>query len=128
MNPISYLISVLGYVAISRAREDALIFTNSTDQLKSDLDRNVNKEMAVEAVRETNSRDSFPQRGQEHWANLNYEMDEQQSQTEGAGDSRYDENRDASDAALLFSGVDPNLPAYIQVRWKQSSAFTLRCC
>ena len=30
-----------GYVAISRAREDSLIFTNSTDQLRSALDRNV---------------------------------------------------------------------------------------
>lgn len=89
----------MGYVAISRAREDALIFTNSTDQLSAALDRNVNKEMAVEAVRETNSRDPFPHRGQEHWANLNNEMDDQQSQAESVGDSRYDQNRDAPDAA-----------------------------
>jgi ATP-dependent exoDNAse (exonuclease V) alpha subunit len=89
----------MGYVAISRAREDALIFTNSTDQLKAALDRNVNKEMAVEAVRETNSRDSLPHRGQEHWASLNNEMDDQKRRAESLEDSRYDQNRDASDVA-----------------------------
>ena len=43
----------MGYVAISRAREDALIFTNSIDQLRAALDRNVNKEMAVEAFHQS---------------------------------------------------------------------------
>jgi hypothetical protein len=89
----------MGYVAVSRAREDALIFTNSTDQLRAALDRNVNKEMAVEAVRETNSRDSFPHRGQEHWPTLNNEMDDQQSQAETLEDCRFDQNREASNAA-----------------------------
>lgn len=74
-------------------------FTNSTDRLKAALDRNVIKEMAVEAVRETNSRDSFPHRGQEHWPNLNNEMDDQQRKAESVGNSRYDRNKDASDAA-----------------------------
>jgi len=33
----------MGYVAVSRAREDAIIFTNSTEQLRAALDRNVDK-------------------------------------------------------------------------------------
>ncbi|MCU1264530.1 MAG: conjugative relaxase domain protein [Acidobacteria bacterium] len=41
----------MGYVAISRAREDAVIFTTSAEQLRAALDRNVDKEMAVEALR-----------------------------------------------------------------------------
>ena len=44
----------MGYVAISRAREDAIIYTNSIEELRGALDRRVDKEMAVEAVREAN--------------------------------------------------------------------------
>jgi conjugative relaxase-like TrwC/TraI family protein len=40
----------MGYVAVSRAREDAMIYTNSIAELRSALDRRVDKEMAVEAV------------------------------------------------------------------------------
>ena len=40
----------MGYVAISRAREDAIIYTNSIEELRGALDRRVDKEMAVEAV------------------------------------------------------------------------------
>lgn len=40
----------MGYVAVSRAREDAIIYTNSIDELRGALDRRVDKEMAVEAV------------------------------------------------------------------------------
>jgi len=43
----------MGYVAVSRAREDAIIYTNSIEELRSALDRRVDKEMALEAVRET---------------------------------------------------------------------------
>jgi len=42
----------MGYVAVSRAREDAIIYTNSIQELRGALDRRVDKEMAVEAVRE----------------------------------------------------------------------------
>ncbi len=42
----------MGYVAVSRAREDAIIYTNSTEELRGALDRRVDKEMALEAVRE----------------------------------------------------------------------------
>src|SRR5207253_300300 len=40
----------MGYVAISRAREDAIIYTNSIEELRSALDRRVDKEMALEAI------------------------------------------------------------------------------
>jgi ATP-dependent exoDNAse (exonuclease V) alpha subunit len=40
----------MGYVAISRAREDAIIYTNSIEELRGALDRRVDKEMAVEAI------------------------------------------------------------------------------
>ena len=42
-----------GYVAVSRAREDAVIFTNSIEQLSAALDRRVDKEMALEALKHT---------------------------------------------------------------------------
>jgi len=48
----------MGYVAVSRAREEAFIFTNSTDQLKAALDRNVDKEMAIEALRQSRDKNS----------------------------------------------------------------------
>src|SRR5437773_10791969 len=38
----------MGYVAVSRAREDAIIYTNSIEELRGALDRRVDKEMAVE--------------------------------------------------------------------------------
>jgi conjugative relaxase-like TrwC/TraI family protein len=43
----------MGYVAVSRAREDAIIYTNSIEELRSALDRRVDKETALEASRET---------------------------------------------------------------------------
>jgi ATP-dependent exoDNAse (exonuclease V) alpha subunit len=42
----------MGYVAVSRAREDAIIYTNSIEELRSALDRRVDKETALEATRE----------------------------------------------------------------------------
>jgi hypothetical protein len=47
----------MGYVALSRAKEDAIIFTNSIEELKGALDRKVDKEMALEAV--ANVKDNF---------------------------------------------------------------------
>jgi conjugative relaxase-like TrwC/TraI family protein len=44
----------MGYVAVSRAREDATIYTNSIEELRGALDRRVDKEMAVEAVDQAN--------------------------------------------------------------------------
>jgi ATP-dependent exoDNAse (exonuclease V) alpha subunit len=41
----------MGYVAVSRAREDAIIFTNSLHELREALDRRVDKNMALDATR-----------------------------------------------------------------------------
>jgi hypothetical protein len=46
----------MGYVAVSRAREDASIYTNSIEELRGALDRRVDKEMALEAVQLSNER------------------------------------------------------------------------
>src|SRR5438270_8396314 len=43
----------MGYVAVSRAREDAIIYTNSIEELRGALDRRVDKEMALEATKES---------------------------------------------------------------------------
>jgi len=40
-------------VAVSRAREDAIIYTNSIEELRGALDRRVDKEMALEATKDT---------------------------------------------------------------------------
>jgi ATP-dependent exoDNAse (exonuclease V) alpha subunit len=42
----------MAYVALSRAREEGLIFTNSMDDLRAALERRHDKAMALEAVRE----------------------------------------------------------------------------
>jgi conjugative relaxase-like TrwC/TraI family protein len=49
----------MGYVAVSRAREDAIIYTNSIEELRGALDRRVDKEMAVQAF--ASSRDYLHQ-------------------------------------------------------------------
>src|SRR4029079_3918287 len=40
----------MAYVAVSRAREEALIYTDSTQTLRESLSRTTNKEMALEAT------------------------------------------------------------------------------
>ena len=70
----------MGYVAISRAREEAMIFTNSADQLRAALDRTVDKEMAVEALRQTSARDVMNHEEQQRLVNpWNTEAKAQQS-------------------------------------------------
>jgi ATP-dependent exoDNAse (exonuclease V) alpha subunit len=56
----------MGYVAVSRAREEAMIFTNSAYQLRAALDRSVDKEMAVEALRESSARNALSREDWEH--------------------------------------------------------------
>jgi ATP-dependent exoDNAse (exonuclease V) alpha subunit len=46
----------MAYVAVSRAREEALMYTDSTQNLRESLNRATNKEMALEATK-GNSRD-----------------------------------------------------------------------
>lgn len=40
----------LGYVAISRARDEAVVFTNDADRLEKSLDRSLSKENAVDGL------------------------------------------------------------------------------
>ena len=42
----------MAYVAVSRAREEALIYTDSTQNLRDTLNRGTDKEMALEAMKE----------------------------------------------------------------------------
>jgi hypothetical protein len=45
----------MAYVAVSRAREEALIYTDSTQNLRETLNRATNKEMAFEATKSKSS-------------------------------------------------------------------------
>ncbi len=84
----------MGYVAISRAREDVLLFTNSADQLRASLDRSVDKEMAIEALRQSRdqnflSRDesaNFTTATNEAIAEQSFEQDN--SREDGAGNEQ----------------------------------------
>nr|MBA3439022.1 hypothetical protein [Pyrinomonadaceae bacterium] len=42
----------MSYVAVSRAREDAVVYTNSEAELSEALDRQVDKQMALEMMHE----------------------------------------------------------------------------
>jgi hypothetical protein len=44
----------MAYVAVSRAREEALIYTDSAQDLRDAFNRGTNKEMALEATRKSN--------------------------------------------------------------------------
>ncbi|HYX29264.1 MAG TPA: MobF family relaxase [Pyrinomonadaceae bacterium] len=57
----------MGYVAISRAREEALIFTNSTERLRDALDRSVDKEMAIEALRQSRDQNFLSREESDHF-------------------------------------------------------------
>jgi conjugative relaxase-like TrwC/TraI family protein len=74
----------MGYVAVSRAREDAIIFTNSANQLRAALDRSVDKEMAVEALRQSHDRNAL---SHEEWERFlsptNKEATAEQSYVQG---------------------------------------------
>jgi len=61
----------MGYVAISRARHDAVIYTNSVQELRESMSRRVDKEMALEALNnQTNLRpDNFVREQNDQEAN-----------------------------------------------------------
>jgi conjugative relaxase-like TrwC/TraI family protein len=69
----------MGYVAISRAREDVLLFTNSADQLRASLDRSIDKEMAIEALRQSRDQNSLYREESEHSFNSTNEANKEQS-------------------------------------------------
>lgn len=88
----------MGYVAVSRAREDAIVFTNSTDQLRRALDRNVNKEMAIEAVRQSRDRENLSREQWEHLLSSN-ETKIEQSPLESIDNSGENRNLDEASPA-----------------------------
>lgn len=53
----------MGYVAVSRARHDALIYTNSVQELREALSRRVDKEMAIDAINNSRSSALHPHPG-----------------------------------------------------------------
>jgi len=97
-----------GYVAISRAREDAIIFTNSSEQLRTALDRSVDKEMAVEALRLDQNRNAPPQEQRERLVSpLSKEATSEWGFDYG-GLSSANEERDGDERAEQI-GLDLNL-------------------
>jgi len=63
----------MGYVAVSRAREDAIIFTDSIRNLREALDRRVDKEMALEATKYSVDQRQLPE-NLAHEVSLHYEQ------------------------------------------------------
>ncbi|MGZ5437851.1 MAG: ATP-binding domain-containing protein, partial [Pyrinomonadaceae bacterium] len=64
----------MGYVAISRAREDAIIYTNSILDLREALDRRVDKEMALDATRHRDNYSPQLRQESEHDPSLRHEQ------------------------------------------------------
>jgi conjugative relaxase-like TrwC/TraI family protein len=87
---LSLLNDRMAYVAVSRAREEALIYTDSTQNLRETLNRATNKEMALEATK-GNSRNLQ----QDHDALTN---DHLASHEQPHNDRNLDQNSDQIDA------------------------------
>lgn len=79
----------MGYVAVSRAREDAIIYTNSIEELRGALDRRVDKEMALEAVQVSNERRN----------ELRDDQNPYESQTRGSLESRQGRDHEITEEA-----------------------------
>jgi conjugative relaxase-like TrwC/TraI family protein len=94
----------MGYVAISRAREEALIFTNSAEQLKAALDRSVDKEMAVEALRESRDRSFLSKEESEHFLTSTNEANSEQSFDQDNSREGSNENEQAGEEMELDLG------------------------
>ena len=76
----------MGYVAISRARHDAIVYTNSVQELREALSRRVDKEMALEAL--SHSRSSAPHLHQGSLHGVVLHDEQQRSQDAFAGDTK----------------------------------------
>src|SRR6185369_9819953 len=70
----------MAYVAVSRAREEALIYTDSTQNLRESLNRATNKEMALEA---TNNKSRDIQQGHDGLTNDHLTAHEQTHNNHG---------------------------------------------
>lgn len=105
----------MGYVALSRAREEALIFTNSTDQLRAALDRSVDKEMAVEAVRQSQGLNTPSHEQGNHLVDpTNRETDAEQRFDEGLISNARDEIRadERSDGVEIELELDESVSSF----------------
>ena len=70
----------MAYVAVSRAREEALIYTDSTQNLRESLNRATNKEMALEA---TNDKSRDVQQNRDRLSNDHLTAQEQTQNNHG---------------------------------------------
>ena len=88
----------MGYVAVSRAREEAMIFTNSADQLRAALDRSVDKEMAVEALSQSKRQASLSREDPERLVrpgNNQIAIEPIESEMINSSEDNHDDNRPA---------------------------------
>ena len=79
----------MGYVAVSRARHDAIIYTNSIEELRDALSRRVDKEMALEALSHSQTSQSL------HHGSLNAAVPHEQRSQHG-----FEQNTRQIDTAL----------------------------
>src|SRR5262249_52583573 len=96
----------MAYVAVSRAREDAVIYTNSIEELKGALDRRADKETALEATNHSvDQRDESTQRGDEDRAdsNLSKSLEEISLEDDQQADVRGNDNARAEEIEFEFA-------------------------
>jgi conjugative relaxase-like TrwC/TraI family protein len=90
----------MGYVAVSRAREDAIIYTNSIEELRGALDRRVDKEMALEATNSSQDQRQTLHDESSHAASQNHEKSfSVKSIEEDAFDTTFEQADSASEPA-----------------------------
>jgi ATP-dependent exoDNAse (exonuclease V) alpha subunit len=93
----------MGYVAVSRAREDAIVFTDSIQNLRTTLDRRVDKEMALEAMRPAEERAPPNQEEQIREAFFGSERNEVNPVFERETANAAEENANAEEMEMEFS-------------------------
>ena len=90
----------MGYVAVSRARDDAVIYTNSIEELRGALDRRVDKEMALEAMNSSQDQRQTRHDESSHAASQNHEKPfSEKSIEEDAFDTTLEQADSASEPA-----------------------------
>ncbi len=92
----------MGYVAVSRAREDAIIYTNSIEELRSTLDRRVDKEMALEAISNAEDRFHEPQEEKDREVLLKHQDSETDHVLERAAEGLGEEVAESEEMSLAL--------------------------
>ena len=92
----------MGYVALSRAREDAIIFTNSIEDLKGALDRRVDKEMALEAVANVEANSREPREEKDRGELLNHKTAESDNLLERAAEGLGEEVAESEEIGIAL--------------------------